>query len=385
MAIAGEKGARRFRRKDCDYIIWEVLFDRWDKKECLTFALQEYFKKNRFLKGDRIVVIITAILWVMHKDELDWQEAPKDCMENNIDLNIPFDPDAFVIDKHCSAGRKLGRNLVDFAQEGCLVVDENKQWLHQKYRKAYMDGKMGTLEDIESSLETIRFEDLKNITPCMTRTCGGKVMCFFAIYRGKAICLKEGRRSMNYNRDYIVVDHLKKLFGLNDLGMTRVKMNKVSTKKDKTIDTWDNNTEWLDADGVVYSMMNRVPGARLSWNKERINMHELVKIGLFRSIFRVTDFNLTNVLGDEDGNLWSIDEHQIGVKKNIFGRKCGWVKNITKEIVDEVLKDLMEKGEDKLYAIVEKMTEYKYKKPLIQECMMNYKQLRKRVYTEMGW
>ena len=99
----------------------------------------------------------------------------------------------------------------------------------------------------------------------------------------------------------------------------------------------------------------------------------------------MTDFNLTNVLGDEDGNLWSIDEHQIGVKKNIFGRKCGWVKNITKEIVDEVLKDLMEKGEDKLYAIVEKMTEYKYKKPLIQECMMNYKQLRKRVYTEMGW
>ena len=156
---------------------------------------------------------------------------------------------------------------------------------------------------------------------------------------------------MNYNRDYIVVDHSKKLFGLNDLGMTRVKMNKVSTKKDKTIDTWDNNTEWLDADGVVYSMMNRVPGARLSWNKERINMHELVKIGLFRSIFRVTDFNLTNVLGDEDGNLWSIDEHQIGVKKNIFGRKCGWVKNITKEIVDDVLKDLMEKEDQEMLVL----------------------------------
>ena len=190
---------------------------------------------------------------------------------------------------------------------------------------------------------------------------------------------------MNYNRDYIVVDSLKKMFGLNDLGMTRVKMDKVSQKKDKALDTWEGNTEWLDAPGTVYSMMNRVQGERLSWNKDRIDMNELVKIGLFRSIFRATDFNLTNVLGDEIGNLWSIDEHQIGARKNIFGKKCSWVKDITKEMVDEALEDLMENYDDKLYAIVEKMVEYQFGKTAIEECGKNYKRLKKVAYEEMGW
>ena len=114
-------------------------------------------------------------------------------------------------------------------------------------------------------------------------------------------------------------------------------------------------------------------------------MRELVKIGLFRGIFSVTDFNLTNVLGDEDGNIWSIDEHQIGVKKNIFGKKCGWVKDITKKMVDEAIEDLMENYEIKIRKIIEKMTHYKFKKELIVMCGKNYKNLKKRVYKEMEW
>ena len=248
-----------------------------------------------------------------------------------------------------------------------------------------MKGVEKKADNLEKGLETIDFKDLVNLKPCMIRTCGNKAMCFFAEYKGKQICLKEGRKSMNYNRDYIVVDSLKKLFGLRDLEMRRVKMDKVSKKKDKALDMWEGNTEWLDEKGTVYSMMNRVNGERLSWNKERINMRELVKIGLFRGIFSVTDFNLTNVLGDEDGNIWSIDEHQIGVKKNIFGKKCGWVKDITKEMVDEVLVDLMGNYEEKLKALVEKMAEYKFSRKKIIECGKNYKKLKKRVYKEMGW
>ena len=409
LAINGVKGARRYRRKDCDYIIWDVLFDRIGTKamyteggdglinitpklkECLDIALKEYFKKNRFLKGDRTVVMITAILWVMHKDKLDWRAAPTDSVENPVDFSVPFVPDGYVIDRHCSAGRAAGKNLEDFAKEGSLVINENKKWFNKAYRDAYIAGKMKgstkkpILKTLESKLETINFDDLKNLKPCMIRTCGGKAMCFYAEYKGKRVCLKEGRKSMNYNRDYIVVDSLKKLFGLNDLGMTRVKMDKVSKKKDKTLDTWEENTEWLDAKGTVYSLMDRVDGGRLSWNKDRINMRELVKIGLFRSIFRVTDFNLTNVLGNEKGELWSIDEHQIGIKKNIFGRKCGWVKDITKELVDEVLEDLMEHYCEKVKMIVKQMKKYKFQKEEIIECGKNYKRLKKRVYKEMGW
>tara|TARA_Y100000588_G_scaffold369943_1_gene439488 strand:+ start:712 stop:2385 length:1674 start_codon:yes stop_codon:yes gene_type:complete len=407
LAISGVKGARRFRRKDCDYIIWEVLFDQIGStalytetsgglinitpklNTCLNFALKEYFKKNRFMKGDRTVVMVTAILWVMHKNKLDWRPSGDVYCIPTYDWSKPFVPDNYIVDRHCSAGRKAGKTIADFATEGSLVVNENKEWFNKKYRDAYIAGKTKGIkkkcDDLEEGLETIDFKDLINLEPCMIRTCGNKAMCFFAEYKGKQICLKEGRKSMNYNRDYIVVDSLKKLFGLRDLGMTRVKMDKVSKKKDKALDMWEGNTEWLDEKGTVYSMMNRVNGERLSWNKERINMSELVKIGLFRGIFRVTDFNLTNVLGDEDGNLWSIDEHQIGVKKNIFGKKCGWVKDITKEIVDEALENLMENFEVKVRKIVEKMTHYKFKKELIVLCGKNYKNLKKRVYKEMGW
>ena len=45
----------------------------------------------------------------------------------------PFVPDDFVIDRHCSAGRKLGRNLVDFAMEGSLVVNQNQKWFNKNF------------------------------------------------------------------------------------------------------------------------------------------------------------------------------------------------------------------------------------------------------------
>ena len=401
MAAEGVKGGRRWRRKDCDYIIWAVLFDKGGEelKECLRFALGEYFKKNRFLKGDRLVVIITAILWVMHKDELDW-----DCCKvptlNNVDRTSllkwdkPFVPDAFIIDRHCSAGRAAGKNIVDFAKEGSLVVRENKEWFNKKYRDAYIGGKMNTksskrkkakVDILETGLAVVCFEELHNLEPCMIRTCSNKAMCFFAEYKGERICLKEGRKSMNYNRDYIVIDSVKRLFGLNDLKMRRVKMNKISRKKDKTLDTWEDNTKWVDAPGTIYTMMRRVErGVRLSWNKEKVNVRELVKIGLFRWIFQVTDFNLSNVLTNDAGELWSIDEHQIGMRKSIFNKRSQkWQRDITKEIVDEVIKDLMENKEIKWMKISEKLKHYKFDKGVIDRCERNYKHLKEDIYAEM--
>ena len=396
-AQQGIKGGRRWRRRDCDYIIWEVLFDKAKDnpmlKRCLDYALKEYFKKNRTLKGDRLVVIVTAVLWVLHRDKLDWEMIGRKGLTEAervelMDMSQPFVPDAFIIDKHCAQGRAAGKNIVDFAKEGSLVVGENKEWLNQTYRDAYTRGKVSfkkkkKKEDVlEASLQTI---DIQDLTPAMQRTCGNKAMCFFGKYQGKAICLKEGRKSMNYNRDYIVVDSLKKLFGLRDLNMKRIKMDKVSRKKDKKLDTWDNNTEWVKASGTVYCMMDRIEGAtRLSWKKEKINMKVLVKMGLYRGIFQVTDFNLCNVLVNEAGELWSIDEHQIGKRKRMFDKK-GWTKQITKEVVDEVLIDIMEYAEIKWEKIRDKLRHYKFSEVIISLCCDNYKNLKERVYAELGY
>ena len=259
-----------------------------------------------------------------------------------------------------------------------------------KYGKIRAKRKKAKKEDILEQLGwqvLYALRSLHNlVNPACIRTCGNKAMCFFAEYKGKRICLKEGRKSMNYNRDYIVVDNLKHWFGLNDLKMRRIKMDKVSRKKDKAMDTWDDNTEWVDAPDTVYSMMDRIEGAtRLSWKKEKINMKELVKIGLFRGIFRVTDFNLCNVLTNEAGEHWSVDEHQIGVRKKIFGKKCGWVKNITREMVDEALEDLMEHSEMKMIKIRDKLKHYRFTDKMIECCERNYIHLKADVYNEMGY
>ena len=94
-------------------------------------------------------------------------------------------------------------------------------------------------------------------------------MCWFADYRGKRVVLKEGRKSMNYNRDYMVVNDLKNLFGVNKMAMKRVRMHKVSQRKDKTKSSWVDNSEWLDRRDVVYCMMDRVEGGQLIKKKEK--------------------------------------------------------------------------------------------------------------------
>ena len=56
---------------------------------------------------------------------------------------------------------------------------------------------------------------------------------------------------------------------------------------------------------------------------------------MFRGIFRVTDFNLRNILIDDDGSLVSIDEGEIGKKKSIFEDEKMKKKRLTTAIVSE--------------------------------------------------
>ena len=117
---------------------------------------------------------------------------------------------------------------------------------------------------------------------------------------------------------------------------------------------------------------------------KKINMKVLVKMGLYRGIFQVTDFNLCNVLVNESGELWSIDEHQIGKRKRMFDKK-GWTKQITKEMVDEALLDIMEYAEIKWEKIRDKLRHYKFSEVIISLCCDNYKNLKERVYAELGY
>ena len=67
-------------------------------------------------------------------------------------------------------------------------------------------------DDLERDLEFIASSniDIGEIKLCTDITCGNKVMCFE--YNDKI--WKESRKSMNYNRDYCVLDACKEAFGL---------------------------------------------------------------------------------------------------------------------------------------------------------------------------
>jgi hypothetical protein len=128
--------------------------------------------------------------------------------------------------------------------------------------------------DLEQDLEFVDSKtiDVNKIKLCADTTCGNKVMCFE--YEGKI--WKEGRKSMNYNRDYCVLDECKEKFGLENIGMKRVIANFNVVKKDRSKKSWVDNWSlwsWGPCVGdnkdvknkVVYCVMDKVePGIEVA-------------------------------------------------------------------------------------------------------------------------
>ena len=73
---------------------------------------------------------------------------------------------------------------------------------------------------------------------------------------------KESRKSMNYNRDYCVVDECKEAFGLRKIGMKRVladfRIEKIDKSKKHWADNWHRVIVKEGEEPVVYCIMNKV-------------------------------------------------------------------------------------------------------------------------------
>jgi hypothetical protein len=238
-------------------------------------------------------------------------------------------------------------------------------------------------DELEKDLEFVEGCDPEKITLCTENTCGNKVMCFE--YEGKI--WKEGRKSMNYNRDYCVLDECKQLFGLEKIGMKRVLSNFRIEKVDKSKKSWVNNWHKVEIkegdEPVVYSVMDKVyPGEEVGKHKKKMlgdrrMLKEFVKIGVFRGIFRASDFNGRNVLTKDGDKLVSIDEGDIGKRLDIIGGREKWLikalnkdKTIIGEIRDEVFGTVGRVG-----LVVQKMKEYKFSDELCDEIIKNWNSL----------
>ena len=49
--------------------------------------------------------------------------------------------DDYAIDMHTSAGRKMGKNKIDFIASGAVVVNEDKEYFVQEWRDCYNKAK----------------------------------------------------------------------------------------------------------------------------------------------------------------------------------------------------------------------------------------------------
>ncbi len=462
---------RRFRRKENIYMIWEFLFSRKNimsdprLKKCLEYRLGEFHKKSR---GERFIFLTASIdialfqtaecdfnmnleKWLDGNNLMtDWGwSSPEKIIDKVYKNRVYMEMDDYVVDMHCSLGRKLGKGKKDFAIEGSLVVDEDKQFYVKEWRRRYNSAKCKpkikkskkkktkaeekveekvekkekkkktareikraekykmikkmrgkpNFDDLEKDLEFIDAKniDVDGIKLCTELTCGNKVMCFE--YEGKI--WKEGRKSMYYNRDYCVLDECKELFGLEKIGMKRVLSNFRLERSDRSKKSWVDNwkkVSWGPCVGdnkdaknnVVYCVMDKVePGEEIGKHKKRMLadrklLKEFAKIGVFRGIFRVSDFNGRNVLTKGEDKLVSIDEGDIGKRLDIIGGREKWLigaLNKDKTIINEILNELTYQH-TKIIMSVEMMERYKFRFELINEVENNWKNLKSDLIKE---
>ena len=155
------------------------------------------------------------------------------------------------------------------------------------------------------------------------------------------------------------------MFGLNCIGM-ELRLGKFRiVKKDKSVLSYKDN--WMvekTEEEVVYCVMNKIGNCEmLIEKKEEVVknagwLKEYCRIGMVRGIFRVSDFNMRNVLIDGNGELVSIDENDIlGKRKNVFGMKNRAVlKELKKneKLLVELLQEIWEVDFDAVEEIVKK-------------------------------
>lgn len=407
----------RYRRKEYIYAVWQYLEGLIGDNKLLRKAwsnrINMFYEKN---KNERKMFLVAVVNVFMYRDVIDFEKVIKCEDSGMLELEGKFVFDDYCIDMHCKDGRIAGKNRKDFALEGCLVINEYEKYKVDEWREYYINEKINneivkknktvnkknekievneknkkkeiTGLDLLNELEFIDMNNFKFIKLCSNTTCGNKVMCFVVEYEGNLYVLKEGRKSMNYNVDYEMVDKCKEIFGLNAIGMRRIKSNKIIEKINKNIKSWNDNWQFVDKDSVVYSMMTYIEGEKLiDYRKKNDKVDkelwlEFMKIGLFRGIFMVSDFSQINVMFCNN-KLYSIDEHDaLGKRKEMIGMKNMKVYINYYEEMEKIFEDLFENQKNKMIELRRIMLDYNYDIKSIKKVTNNYQNLKDRFNAE---
>ena len=183
----------------------------------------------------------------------------------------------------------------------------------------------------ESELEMVEWSRFQNVEVLEAGVCGLKVCCIRVEFEGKNYILKEMRESFRYGRDYMLMDMLKKKFGVKDMGMRRIRSNMGLERVDFKRKSFVGNWKWGER-SLVYCMMDEfVNRGDLGKNKEFLVRDDVfrdsLKIRLFDGLFRSSDNIMRNILINDEGVVLSIDEGDIyGKRPKIFGKTDWFLK-----------------------------------------------------------
>lgn len=393
--LEGKMGLR-YRRKDPVYLFWVIMRDYMvnDKMiKIFDFALNRFFNKGmkeRYYFG----VWIGVMVWKIDLLDFDIYEYPNFKKEDEIkyyENMVKLKLDDYVLnDFHVN--KNFG--LANFALNGAFVKDEYMELLgknSEKYKEYYIEVKKNidknkvNKKKNKVNTDIIEFIDWKNIEVVKIieeGVCGGKLPCIIVNYSGDKKILKEMGKSMNYGKDYIIVDECKKLVGLKDMNMKRIRSNKGLVKKDKKKRSYVNNCKIDDKD-CIYCMMDYWDNiGDLGKNKDKLKdikvVEECLKIRYFDGLFRSSDNILRNILVNEDGELLSIDEGDIfGKRKYILNMNSDWCRiSCDKVLVDKVINYFIENKEMLKIKVKEVMIKYDFDKSKeFNERIDNYKDI----------
>jgi hypothetical protein len=109
---------------------------------------------------------------------------------------------------------------------------------------------------------------------------------------------------------------------------------------------------------------------------------EYMKVGLFRGIVGVTDYNVTNVIINDNKQVYSIDEHNfLGSRDKMIGKMNMrfFKKHSTK--IDKIFEDIYEDKEMKKLRITITLTDYGYEDK-VDQVLKNYDELANKFWAE---
>ena len=396
-----DKCGLRYRRREGVYLWFEILKDyMWpaELNDVYNFALQMFMRRGM---KERPAFGIWLGFIALKRDNLDYsvKEYVKHIPENFDEYRknmTKIEIDDYVInDYHINKNFGLGK----FAEIGAFVKDEDLSLLGDKgsqYKEYYIEMKhksdpkskkkklpKNTIEDPFIGLEKLSFNEFSELKILEEGVCAGKVPCIEITYKNQKYILKQMGESMNYGKDYIFMDECKSIFDLWSMEMRRVVCDKKLVKKDLKIKTFVNNNMFKDEESI-YCMMEYFPnigdlGRNKDFLKDESILKECLKIRLFDGLFRSSDNILRNILVDKDGSLLSIDEGDIyGKRYRIFNHNeycCK--KNISDDILNDVIEDILSEKEMKIKLIEKKMSEYGFDKfiPEFKDRFDNYKSI----------